>query len=195
MIDTIVPDKDGISALGCLSLVIHHVYTQGMNLRGYLETIYQRYGYFYTINSYYFSHSPAVTRSIFDRIRNYYATSCDTSDNQSTNNTYPKCIGVFRVDAVRDLTTGYDSTQPDCKAKLPTSKSSQMITFQVSHHSFTASLTLRTSGTEPKIKYYSEMTVDYDRRLEIEGMLSQLIKSVAEELLEPEKNGLVPKSL
>ena len=58
------------------------------------------------------------------------------------------------INGVRDLTTGYDNTKSDNKAVLPVSKSSQMITFY-----FTNGLvvTLRTSGTEPKIKYYSEL--------------------------------------
>ena len=38
--------------------------------------------------------------------------------------------------------------------KLPSSASSQMITFYFENG---AVLTMRTSGTEPKIKYYSEM--------------------------------------
>lgn len=61
------------------------------------------------------------------------------------------------INGVRDLTTGYDDSYPDMKARLPTSKSSQMITFR-----FTNGLvaTLRTSGTEPKIKYYTELCSD-----------------------------------
>lgn len=60
----------------------------------------------------------------------------------------------YKVTAVRDLTTGYDSEEPDLKAKLPVSKSSHMITFKFDNGLV---LTLRTSGTEPKIKYYSEL--------------------------------------
>lgn len=55
---------------------------------------------------------------------------------------------------MRDLTTGVDTSQPDNLATLPTSKSSQMITFSFENG---VVVTLRTSGTEPKIKYYSEM--------------------------------------
>lgn len=60
----------------------------------------------------------------------------------------------YHISNIRDLTTGYDNSQPNNKAILPVSKSSQMITFH-----FTNGLvcTLRTSGTEPKIKYYTEM--------------------------------------
>jgi phosphomannomutase len=69
---------------------------------------------------------------------------------------YPQSLlnGKYEVTSVRDLTSGYDSSQPDKKAILPVSKSSQMITFTFNNGLVT---TLRTSGTEPKIKYYSEL--------------------------------------
>lgn len=69
---------------------------------------------------------------------------------------YPEslCDGKYKIIGVRDLTTGYDSNQPDKKARLPTCKFTQMITFTFDN-GFVA--TLRTSGTEPKIKYYTEL--------------------------------------
>lgn len=69
---------------------------------------------------------------------------------------YPSSIAgeKYAITSVRDLTTGYDSTKIDNKAVLPVSKSSQMITFTFDNGLVT---TLRTSGTEPKIKYYNEL--------------------------------------
>jgi phosphomannomutase len=70
---------------------------------------------------------------------------------------YPKSLlnGKYVVTSVRDLMTpGYDSSQPDQKAILPVSCSSQMITFTFENGLVA---TLRTSGTEPKIKYYAEL--------------------------------------
>lgn len=99
---------------------------------------------------------------------------------------YPDRISEFRVVAVRDLTTGFDSSQPNGVAILPVSKSSHMITFQLKHMSIEnqeAVLTLRTSGTEPKIKYYSEMTGPWDTRQEIVSSLSNLTDFVKKELL------------
>ena len=75
---------------------------------------------------------------------------------------YPKKIGKFTVDSVRDLTTGYDSSTKDHVALLPSSSSSQMITFSFTNNSV---LTLRTSGTEPKIKYYSEICAQSNQGL------------------------------
>jgi hypothetical protein len=62
----------------------------------------------------------------------------------------------LQVTAIRDLTDGYDSTTPDKKPKLPLNIGGEMITytFEVG-----ATITLRTSGTEPKIKFYCEMKV------------------------------------
>lgn len=61
------------------------------------------------------------------------------------------------VKSIRDLTTGYDSSTHDHKPLLPVSKSSQMITFNFENGLIA---TLRTSGTEPKIKYYAELCGD-----------------------------------
>ena len=67
---------------------------------------------------------------------------------------YPERCGTYPIKHVRDLTVGYDSSQVDKKPILPTSKSSQMITFYLENGCVA---TLRTSGTEPKIKYYAEI--------------------------------------
>lgn len=110
------------------------------------------------------------------------------------------------------MTTGYDNNQPDKKAVLPVSSDSQMITF-----SFTNGLTatLRTSGTEPKIKYYTElctppetkmlvyvndkkiielMNFSFRNRKEVEHTLKEMVDGIIFEFLQPKENGLQPKS-
>lgn len=67
---------------------------------------------------------------------------------------YPTKFGEFAVEGVRDGTTGFDSREPDKTSRLPV-QSGQMITFYLEN----CVLTLRTSGTEPKIKYYAEIIV------------------------------------
>lgn len=76
---------------------------------------------------------------------------------------YPTCIlgGRYTIISVRDLTTGYDNTKPGNKAVLPVSKSSQMITFTFKNGLV---CTLRTSGTEPKVKYYNELCASPDQK-------------------------------
>lgn len=65
---------------------------------------------------------------------------------------------------MRDLTTGYDNSQPGNKAILPVSKDSQMITFNF-ENGLTA--TLRTSGTEPKVKYYTELCTPPEKQMSV----------------------------
>lgn len=55
------------------------------------------------------------------------------------------------------LFPGFDSSQPNNKAILPLSTTSDMITFTLASGSL---VTLRASGTEPKIKYYIELQTE-----------------------------------
>ena len=92
---------------------------------------------------------------------------------------YPETCGPYKIDKIRDLTAGLivdfkkngERSVPvslvlfqfnlifsliflKLKQSFPSSKSSQMITFYFANGCI---LTLRTSGTEPKIKWYSEI--------------------------------------
>ena len=66
-------------------------------------------------------------------------------------------FGRFIISSIRDLTVGFDSSHKDqdYQPSLPVDPSSHMITYLFENG---ACLTLRTSGTEPKIKYYLEVT-------------------------------------
>ena len=66
------------------------------------------------------------------------------------------CFGRYRIASIRDLTVGYDSREEKngFQPNLPVDPSSHMITYGFENG---ACLTLRTSGTEPKIKYYLEV--------------------------------------
>ena len=68
-----------------------------------------------------------------------------------------------RVIRTRDLSTGYDSGTHDHKATLPSSSSTQMMTCWLGplegkekQQCEGSKLTIRASGTEPKIKVYLE---------------------------------------
>ncbi|KAF0312671.1 Phosphoglucomutase-2 [Amphibalanus amphitrite] len=108
---------------------------------------------------------------------------------------YPTSLGggQYRIGAVRDLTTGHDSGQPDGRAILPVSSSSQMITFTFSEPE--AVLTLRTSGTEPKIKWYSEIRAQPGQtdRDAVKRQLDALVAAMVDELMQPEQNGLIAR--
>lgn len=68
--------------------------------------LYVRYGYHISKNSYFICHDQDVIRSLFERLRSY----------SGQKDSYPTECGRFSISAVRDLTTGYDSNQPDNKA-------------------------------------------------------------------------------
>ncbi|KAM7458444.1 hypothetical protein BLSTO_00796 [Blastocystis sp. subtype 1] len=147
-------DKDGVSALAVMGEIVAELATRGSGLLAYLEEIYQRFGYSTTRNSYVISRDEAYTNAVFARLRN--------------GGNYLFKMGDYRVAAIRDLTTGYDSAQEanGFRAVLPVDPASQMITFDFANG---ACLTLRTSGTEPKIKYYMEVMGEQKEECEKEA--------------------------
>jgi phosphomannomutase len=96
---------------------------------------------------------------------------------------FPSEIGGFRVVSIRDLTIGYDSSTSNNEPTLPVSTSSQMITFALENQCL---ITLRTSGTEPKIKYYTEYKgCNFSQGTET---LGKIVKEMIDLLLEPSLN-------
>ncbi|KAF7666220.1 hypothetical protein LDENG_00114540 [Lucifuga dentata] len=176
-----VLDKDGVSAAAIAGEMISYLATKSTSLSQQLTTIYKAYGYHISKNSYFICHEQDVIRSLFERLRNY----------SGQKGSYPTECGGFSISAVRDLTTGYDSSQPDKKAVLPTSKSSQMITFTFSNGGVA---TMRTSGTEPKIKYYTELCAPGNSDVtHLQKELDSLVDAIIENFFQPRKNKLQPK--
>ncbi|CAK9302473.1 unnamed protein product [Gordionus sp. m RMFG-2023] len=181
MCDSRILDKDGISASLLLAEMASYLKIQkNMTLYQKLMEIYEKYGYNEFKNSYLSCYDPKIIASIFDSIRNW----------QGHQNTYPKTCGPYVIKYIRDLTTGYDNSKPDNKAVLPFSKSNQMITFTFEH--LDIKLTLRASGTEPKIKYYSEILapVGYKDKDKIKDELKSIVGKVVEEFLKPGVNNI-----
>lgn len=146
MFSPTVLDKDGVSASAHLATMASYLRVkEKLSLCEKLDELYKTYGYHFSINSYYLCYEPEKIVKIFERIRNW----------NGKNDEYPPAVldGKYKIASIRDLTTGIDTAQPDRKSLLPASKSSQMITFTLENDTV---VTLRTSGTEPKIKYYSE---------------------------------------
>ena len=92
----------------------------------------------------------------------------------------PRSIGGLEVAAVRDLGTGVDTAQPDGKAVLPWQPGDLMISYTLREEG--AWLTLRASGTEPKLKYYVEARSP--------AAAAALEAAVATELVRPQEHGL-----
>ncbi|CAG5129720.1 unnamed protein product, partial [Candidula unifasciata] len=164
-----VLDKDGIVAAAVVAELASYVYSSSSSLSKQLEVIYETYGYHVSQCSYFICHDEETITAMFNRLRNF--------DGPGK---YPKKCGKFEIAHVRDLTVGYDSETEDKKPTLPTSKSSQMITFKFANGCVA---TLRTSGTEPKIKYYTEHRPDPEKGLgaeEVKKELEQIVASIEE---------------
>ncbi|XP_056412490.1 phosphopentomutase isoform X2 [Hyla sarda] len=178
----LVLDKDGVSAAVIAAEMASYLATKNLTLTQQLDAIFNKYGYHISRNSYFLCYDQTTIRNLFDNLRNF--------DEDSK---YPKRCGKFDVTGVRDLTTGFDDNQPDNIAILPTSKSSQMITFTFANGGVA---TMRTSGTEPKIKYYAELCAapgnsDYSQ---LKKELNELADSIEEHFFQPEKNKLQRKA-
>ncbi|CAG9834739.1 unnamed protein product [Diabrotica balteata] len=183
MVSTEVLDKDGVSAAAQVASMVSYVYSQNKTVADQLNEIYDTYGLHISMNSYYICHEPPIIKEIFRQIRN-----------KRGENTYPESIlnGKYKITSVRDLTTGYDNNQPDNKAILPVSADSEMITFNFDNGLV---CTLRTSGTEPKIKYYTELCASPEMRdrSQLNNILKEMVDAICEEMLQPTKYNLKPQ--
>jgi len=156
---------------------------EGKTASSFLRELYDRYGYFQENNSYFICDNPLVIDRIFARLRNY------DGQGSSTTPSYPKSIAGLGVTSIVDLTLGYDSTNPPTyKPSLPTS-SGHMIQFRAaSKDGVKIVLTTRTSGTEPKIKYYLEGS-GQDRDA-VQNVLGAVVKELTDEWMQASLNKL-----
>ena len=141
MFPSVVSDKDGIAA----SVMFLTACSTWGSPWVQLQRLYEKYGYFETTNTYWRSPDVQKTRSTFEAVRNL-------------EQPFPSRVGSRKVVRWRDLTTGYDSVTVDNIAELPSSSSTQMITCWLdgSNSDDGIRITIRASGTEPKIKLYLE---------------------------------------
>ncbi|KAL2098352.1 hypothetical protein ACEWY4_007559 [Coilia grayii] len=176
-----VLDKDGVSAAAITGEFTSYLATQNITLSQQLKAIYEEYGYHITKNSYFICHDQNTIHQLFERLRTFRGP-----------NTYPQECGGISVIAVRDLTTGFDSNHPNNKAVLPTSKNSQMITFTFANGGVA---TMRTSGTEPKIKYYTELCAAPGNSdlTQLKAELDNLVEAIVEDFFQPKINNLIPR--
>ncbi|XP_064636470.1 phosphopentomutase-like isoform X2 [Lineus longissimus] len=181
MCGTVVLDKDGVSAMSCMAECATYLHARGLTLTQQLNLLYNKYGIHKTSNSYFLCYHQPVIERIFERIRNLEGPG-----------KYPSRCGRFEIKYVRDLMTGYDSSENDLKACLPVSSSSQMLTFTFANGCVA---TIRTSGTEPKVKYYTEYLAPPSLdEASVEKELKEMVENIVDVFLEPVKNELVPRS-
>lgn len=189
MCDHRVPEKDGVSAAVQVGSLASHLSRAGSSLLRQLQALYAQYGYHVTHNAYYLCHEPNTIQKIFRRIRNY---SCQGQ--------YPKKVGSCEIVYINDFTAGFkwpENINGEAHLNVLGTgldqdyTSGEMIIFRCSNG---LSVTIRTSGTEPKLKYYSELVCEAPTRSEQQEMntkLKVMVKEFVEELLQPAENGLI----
>ena len=172
MIGDVCPDKDGVRTAAIFAEMCNVLAAENITLAAKLDSLYDEYGYMASKDHYFFCHDPKVMNSIFDDIK-------------TANGEYPKSMGKYPIARVRDLKSpGFDSGTDDHKPVLPVG-SSPMITFFFENG---AVFTLRGSGTEPKLKYYTELP---GNRGDADEILKDMISVMVDTILKPEKNGLI----
>jgi phosphomannomutase len=135
-----------------------------------LEDIYAQYGYLLFDNAFFFCNDPIIIAEVFARMRT-----------GGPGGKYVDKIGEFAVARVRDMTMGYDSGTEDNQTVLPR-QGGQMITFYLENGCVA---TIRTSGTEPKIKWYIEIRADDKEKATRD--LAEVVTAVKDDLLQREK--------
>ncbi|EMD38678.1 hypothetical protein CERSUDRAFT_113859 [Gelatoporia subvermispora B] len=179
-----IRDKDGVAASVVFAELVAALQRQGKSASSYLQELYQRYGYFQTSNSYFICTEPEIISKIFTRIRDFDGTGSPTKPS------YPRAIAGLTITGIRDLTIGYDSTNPPTyKPALPLS-SGQMIQFRAESAADGTKITLttRTSGTEPKIKYYLEGSGKGAEQ--VAALLFKVVAELGDDWLQANENGL-----
>ncbi|KZV59647.1 hypothetical protein PENSPDRAFT_678913 [Peniophora sp. CONT] len=180
MVSEEIRDKDGVSATLYFAELVADLHKSGSDAYSYLQELYAKYGFFQTSNSYFVCSEPATIDRIFARLRNY-----DGKANEHPS--YPKSIGELSVTSIRDLTVGYDSSNPPYKPTLPLS-SGHMVQFRAADANAKITLTIRTSGTEPKIKYYLEGSSK--DAASVAPVLAGVVRELADEWMQAGPNNL-----
>ncbi|MFN7134673.1 MAG: phospho-sugar mutase, partial [Myxococcales bacterium] len=135
----VVRDKDGVSAAAVFAELAAHCHRRGQSVLQYLEELYRRFGLFRSQQ-----HSATLPGSEgLSKIRGIM---------QALRETRIDAIGPVKVVASRDLKSGVrTSAEGTQKLELP---SSDVLVYELDGG---GRITVRPSGTEPKIKCYFEL--------------------------------------
>jgi phosphoglucomutase len=180
MFPSVSYDKDGIAAASIFLNAVEYWISDNhkwgpMTPYEKLQSLYSSYGYHESINTHFSSHDPDRTKDFFNAIR----------ESEEVND---MLLGRFRILRWRDVTDGIEHpTAPDPNAfatKLPMDPSSQMLTFHLQRvpqegeadelREDLVTVTIRASGTEPKVKLYLECRSDSENTAQrLAGMAFQ----------------------
>jgi phosphomannomutase len=180
MIGNGVRDKDGVSAAAVFAELAGYWAKQGGVLQR-LATLNELYGNHLCNNGYLtLTDSSTPLESIFEVARA---------------EGFPSVLGKSSVVSVRDLTKGTDTAQSDGRAVLPADPNTQFLTFTCKSPLATdgvddMTISLRGSGTEPKVKYYSEIRVSGAETKWGDEVLLDACEAAIAAVLKPEANNL-----
>ncbi len=169
----ILCDKDGVSAACVFAEMKLHLASLStpLTVQDHLQNLYGQYGEFVSFNSYVFCHDKPLIADIFARLRK----------GNGVDNYWAECAGCT-ITSIHDITNGYDSSTANKVSALPATPGSEMIMFEFSND---VSITLRTSGTEPKIKFYTEIQGKAgDTTEQLTSKLVSFVEDVIEDMLQ-----------
>nr|CEL65240.1 TPA: phosphoglucomutase, putative [Neospora caninum Liverpool] len=166
-----VRDKDGVSAAAVWMQMATDLYARGQTVMDFLMSLRKRYGYFVTKNSYFICPDPPVIQGLFKDFAN--------------GGQYPTHLGPFAIRRIRDVGRSYDSGEtctfpPNC----------EMLTVYLDNG---AVVTLRGSGTEPKLKYYAETSSSNPEQGAAE--LEKVIAAVVSDFVKPDLHPAIKVTL
>ncbi|XP_050347303.1 phosphopentomutase [Nymphalis io] len=184
-----VPDKDGVSAAVHVATLASYLYSKRSSLLSQLQDLYDEFGYHISYNSYFSFEDPSDIQRIFSRIRNFHGPG-----------QYPKKVGSVDIISIKDFAAGVqipeDGNGGRHLSMVGTGldgdyRSGEMVALQCAGG---LRVVVRTSGTEPKVKYYSELVRrDALRRNheDIKNEYENMIKAFIQELIQPTITGLL----
>ncbi|GAA5831553.1 hypothetical protein JCM11251_000746 [Rhodosporidiobolus azoricus] len=198
-----IKDKDGVTALVLFAEMAASLARLQKPLTTHLDSLYYEYGFHATSNSYYICRDPKKTDRIFAQLR-YGRDDFDVhnppplSSFRLVPGSPTSTLASFPLTYLRDLTIGYDSSTPTHEPTLPTDKTAHMISFRVGStkkeeeqgDEIQVEGTVRTSGTEPKIKFYLEARGPNTRRALVREKLEKVREAIGREWLRWEEEGL-----
>lgn len=179
----VVRDKDGLGAAAVLADVAHAAARSGRTLVDVLASVHARTGWHVTRAGYFRLPRPTVSAAVFAHLR-------------ADGHYWARLANGLVISRTRDLSTpGWDSAAPGGAPALPTSANGNMITYAFANG---VELTLRSSGTEPKLKYYAEAVVssgaggggDEGAARAAAVLLEETLAVALREMVQPEAHGL-----
>ncbi|GET92446.1 phosphomannomutase-like protein [Leishmania tarentolae] len=166
-----VMDKDGVTAAVVVAdLACYLRKEMQCSLLEHLESLYQQYGYHFTHSSYMTIDDPSRTTALLQSIRT------------AASGKYPSQVAGRLVTRVVDLAAQIDTAATSGRPSLGMAP---MITFHVDGG---LSITIRGSGTEPKVKWYAELVTKDAAGKQV---LNAFVRKAVHELMQPHKFGLV----